>query len=157
VRVIGTRGIVNINKYIDTIIVFIAAPVAFGGDLAGRTLPITTVRTGDTEMFAVDLDSGDARNLSRSLGSEDRYPCWSPDGKEVVDVADAAPGSNGRDVFTADNRISYDPSGPSGKNWKWVAHTLDPFRSPDDLRLHFPGLQCGTSVRKLGDKLFLCQ
>jgi Tol biopolymer transport system component len=49
-----------------------------------RTLLITSVRTGDTEIFAVDPDTGDAQNLSRSPKSEDRYPCWSPDGKRVA-------------------------------------------------------------------------
>ena len=48
-----------------------------------RSLLITSVRTGDTEIFDVDPDLGDARNLSRSPKSEDRYPCWSPDGQRV--------------------------------------------------------------------------
>ena len=38
-----------------------------------------------------------------------------------------------------------------------MAHTLDPFRFPDDLRLHLPALQCGTSLRLLGGETFLCQ
>jgi len=58
------------------------------GDLSGRTLLVTTVRTGDTEVFAVDADSGDAKNLSRSPKSEERYPCWSSDGKSVAFISD---------------------------------------------------------------------
>lgn len=49
-----------------------------------RTLLITTVRTGDTEIFAVDPDTGNAQNLSHSPHSDERYPCWSPDGKRVA-------------------------------------------------------------------------
>ncbi len=49
-----------------------------------RSLLVTLVRTGDTEIFAVDPDTGNARNVSRSPKSEDRYPCWSPDGKHVA-------------------------------------------------------------------------
>ncbi|MHB1556366.1 MAG: hypothetical protein ACYC61_02680 [Isosphaeraceae bacterium] len=78
-------------------------------------------------------------------------------GLEFVDVADADPASDGRDVFTADDRYRFDPETPAGKNWRWEAHTLDPHRYPHDLRLHFPGLQCGTSVRTLGGERFLCQ
>jgi TolB protein len=58
--------------------------VGQAGELAGHQLLITTVRTGDTEVFVVDPDMGDARNLTRSPKSEDRYPCWSPDGKRVA-------------------------------------------------------------------------
>ena len=76
------------KSYLAALIVFIAVPVASAGDLSGRTLLITTVRTGDTEVFAIEPESGDARNLSRSPGSEDRYPCWSPDGKQVAFISD---------------------------------------------------------------------
>ena len=49
-----------------------------------RALLVTSVRTGDTEIFVVDPDTGDAQNLSRSPTSEERYPCWSPNGKQVA-------------------------------------------------------------------------
>ena len=49
-----------------------------------RSLLITSVRTGDTEVFIVDPDSGDAFNASLSPKSEDRYPCWSPDGQRIA-------------------------------------------------------------------------
>ena len=61
---------------------------AHGGELAGRQLLVTSVRTGDTEVFLVDPETGDARNLSRRPGSEDRYPCWSPDGRQVAFISD---------------------------------------------------------------------
>jgi TolB protein len=54
------------------------------GELAGQKLLITSIRTGDTEVFVVDPELGDAQNLTRSPKSEDRYPCWSPDGKRVA-------------------------------------------------------------------------
>jgi TolB protein len=57
---------------------------ASAGPLAGNLFLITSVRTGDTEIFSVDPDSGDAVNLSQSPDSEERYPCWSPDGKRVA-------------------------------------------------------------------------
>ncbi len=54
------------------------------GELAGHKLLITSVRTGNTEVFVVDPEMGDAQNLTRSPASEDRYPCWSPDGSKVA-------------------------------------------------------------------------
>jgi TolB protein len=58
------------------------------GDLSGHKLLVTLVRTGDTEVFVVDPDTGDLTNLTRSPGTEDRYPCWSPDGNRVAFTRD---------------------------------------------------------------------
>lgn len=52
--------------------------------LPNTTWLVTSVRTQDTEVFAVNPATGDAWNVSRSPESEDRYPAWSPDGKKVV-------------------------------------------------------------------------
>jgi TolB protein len=60
------------------------ASVGAGGDLAGYELLVASFRTGDTEIFIVDPDTGDARNLTRSPNSKERYPSWSPDGKWVA-------------------------------------------------------------------------
>ena len=49
------------------------APAA---DLTGHRLLVTSVRTGDTEVFISDPTTGDMFNVSRSPKSEDRYPCW---------------------------------------------------------------------------------
>lgn len=57
--------------------------VTNAGELAGHKFLITSVRTGDTEIFLVDPYTGDAINLTRSPNSEERYPCWSPDGKWI--------------------------------------------------------------------------
>jgi len=45
---------------------------------------ITTVRTGDTEIFAVNPVTGDAFNISKAPMSEERYPAWHPNGKQVI-------------------------------------------------------------------------
>jgi TolB protein len=65
-----------------------AAAATRPGDLAGYKLLVTSVRTGDTEVFVVDPDTGDMTNLSRSPKTEDRYPCWSHDGRQVAFTRD---------------------------------------------------------------------
>jgi TolB protein len=54
------------------------------GELAGHELLVASFRTGDTEIFIVDPETGDARNLTRSPTSKERYPSWSPDGRWVA-------------------------------------------------------------------------
>lgn len=66
------------------VLIALFAQRARAGDLAGYKFLVTSVRTGDTEIFEVDPDTGDARNVTRSPGSEDRYPCWSPDGRRIA-------------------------------------------------------------------------
>jgi hypothetical protein len=61
-------------------------------------------------------------------------------------------GENKRFLDTTD-----DPSAKPGKGWSWFAHSLDPLRSPDDLRLHLPALQGGIRIHVLGGNMFLCQ
>jgi len=61
-----------------------AAPLLHAGTPAGHRLLVTSVRTGDTEVFIVDPNTGDAFNVSRSPLSEDRYPCWSPDARRIA-------------------------------------------------------------------------
>ena len=67
---------------------------AHAGELAGYKLLVTSVRTGDTEVFIVDPSTGDAWNISRSPTSEDHYPCWSSDGKQVAFISDRAGSPN---------------------------------------------------------------
>ena len=45
---------------------------------------ITTVRTGDTEIFSINPITGDAFNISKAPKSEERYPAWHPNGKQVI-------------------------------------------------------------------------
>jgi TolB protein len=82
-----------------TTFIFIATILAQGfsisaGELAGHKLLLTSIRTGDTEVFVVDPETGDARNISRSASSEDRYPCWSPDGKQICFMSDRENSTN---------------------------------------------------------------
>jgi CubicO group peptidase (beta-lactamase class C family) len=79
----------------------VAAALLPAADLAGHKLLVTSVRTGDTEIFIVDPATGDATNVTRSPGSEDLYPCWSPDGGRIAFISDRA-GAPGLFVAGAD-------------------------------------------------------
>ena len=120
----------------------LAGPAGAGFDAAGNFYVACNVPRGGTVLRAY---------------SPQKTLKWQVLGLEFLDVADSLPGTSGRDLFTADDRYAFDPSAAPGRGWSWVAHTLDPFRFPDDLRLHLPALQCGTSVRLLGGEVFLCQ
>ncbi len=57
-------------------------------ELDGHAFLLTSTHTGDTEIFLVDPVTGDAKNLTRSPKSEERYPCWSADAKRVAFTSD---------------------------------------------------------------------
>lgn len=69
-------------------LLFVVALAAPAADLTGHKLLVTSVRTGDTEVFVADPTTGDMFNVSRSPKSEDRYPGWSPDGKQICFMSD---------------------------------------------------------------------
>lgn len=75
-------------------IVQVLGASAVAADLAGHKLLVTSVRTGDTEVFIADPTTGDMLNVSRSPKSEDRYPCWSPDGKQICFMSDRENATN---------------------------------------------------------------
>jgi hypothetical protein len=82
---------------------------------------------------------------------------WELLGLEFVDTADAVPGSDGTEVYTTEGRYTLDWSKTKpGSQWTWRAHTLDPFRFPNDPRL-FDGHHnmCAPLVRTIGGKRFL--
>jgi TolB protein len=56
--------------------------------LENTQILITCVGTGDTEIFAVNPVTGDAFNITKSPNSEERYPAWHPNGKQVIFTSD---------------------------------------------------------------------
>ena len=87
--------------------------------LGAHRLLVTSVRTGDTEVFVANPETGDMTNLSRAPKSEDRYPCWSPDARHICFMSDRehstnlwvmnADGSHVRRLLTS-SKVCYMPS-----------------------------------------------
>ncbi len=90
-------------------------------------LVVTSVRTGDTEVFSIDPLTGDAFSLRRSPKSEDRYPAWSPDGKKVVFASNRATGHtyNLNSVNEHGQKLKKPVSPPTGWVAYWASWTAD--------------------------------
>ncbi len=101
---------------------FLADPARVAGP--GFEVVTCSFRTGDLELFAVDLATGDSRNLTRSPKSVEKYPGCSADGSKVAfisnrDGEDAlyvmdAVGSNVR-------RLTNEPRGVDAGMPSWTA------------------------------------
>lgn len=103
---------------------------------------------GDDRLYGLSgVDVDDAGNIYVSLNGFNRSGAvlrqykpngelsWELLGLEFLDTADVDPYSQGQDVYTKDSHyvINYDDQ---GQKWRYQAYTVDPFRYPDDPRLH---------------------
>lgn len=99
-------------------------------------------------------------NDGQSGGGGTVLQCYEPDGKLVwelqgltfVDVAAADP-VNETDVFTKEERFRLDYSKPAGREATYAGYTINPFRYPDDPRLHL--WSGGAWVRRIEGRRFL--
>ena len=70
------------------LVVFIGPSLCVAGEMDGYKAVTSSFRTGDPEIFVVDLGTGDARNLTPHSHAYNRYPAWSPDGHRVSFTSD---------------------------------------------------------------------
>jgi len=133
----------------------------YGGKTPGRAGPLrlsgpTGVGTDDAGNLYVGCNQPAGGTILRAFTPQGKV-LWELLGLEFVDGADTDPASDGADVFTTECRYTLDWSKPgAGKQWTWRAQTLDPFRFPNDPRLHegHHGL-CGALFRRLQARPFL--
>ncbi|MBD2436927.1 hypothetical protein [Nostoc sp. FACHB-110] len=88
----------------------------------------------------------------RKLSSSGKI-LWQLHGLLFVDNADADPQTDGLEVFTKQERFLIDYNQPSGKQWTYKAYTLNPFKYPQDPRLHTS--PDATFVRRIKGQPFL--
>lgn len=83
------------------------------------------------EIFSVPKEKGDARNISNSSGSHERYPAWSPNGKWISYLSD----KNGQyELVLRDQKAMDEPTYIKlGKD----AFYFQPVWSPDSKKLFF--------------------
>jgi hypothetical protein len=111
----------------------------------------------DMDNVYVGCNTTAGGTVLRSFSPDGKRLRWELLGLEFVDTAAAAPGSDGTDVYTTEGRYTLDwRKAAPGTQATWRAHTLDPFRFPDDPRLsEGHHMMCAPLVRVLGGKRFL--
>ncbi len=78
---------------------------------------------------------------------------WQLLGLHFIDNADVDPATDGKSVFTKQERFAMDYSKPPGKQWTYKAYTLNPFKYPQDPRLHTA--PDATLIRRIRGKRFM--
>ena len=78
---------------------------------------------------------------------------WQLLGLHFIDNADVDPATDGASVFTKQERFAMDYSKPPGKQWSYKGYTLNPFKYPQDPRLHTA--PDATLMRRIKGKPFM--
>jgi len=93
-------------------------------DLPGGELVVCSFRTGELELFAVDLATGDARNLTRSPNSVEKYPACSYAGDRVSFISNRD-GTDNLYVMNADGsqvrQLTHEKRGSVAGMASWTA------------------------------------
>src|ERR1035437_1763816 len=95
-------------------LILLLAASACAGELSGYKLIWIGIRTGDSELYLVDGDSGNLTNLSLTPNASERYPAWSWDGRKIAFNSDRD-GAHNLYVMDAD-----------GRNLKQLTHEVKP-------------------------------
>ncbi|WP_416670493.1 hypothetical protein [Egbenema bharatensis] len=125
----------------------------FAGNRPGRVAPLRFHNLSD-----VDVDGNGNIYVSQSnVGLESYQPNgdrnWVLYGLHFQDIADVDPLSDGREVYTKEERFAMDYNQSTGQEWEYVAHTVNPFQYPQDTRLHLDAHE--TFVRRIQGRKYL--
>lgn len=104
------------------------------GDLRFNRPRAVAVDAQDRVYVASDGSTGGGGTVLECY-NPDRSLAWRQLGLLFVDLADLDAAS-GRDLFTKEEHFRFDPSAPPGQQAQYVGYTVDPFRYPEDPRLH---------------------
>jgi hypothetical protein len=72
---------------------------------------------------------------------------WRLFGLTFVDMADVDPADDAH-IFTKEEHFKFDYTQPPGREWSYAGYTVDPFKYPQDPRLHI--WSAGAWVRRIG-------
>jgi hypothetical protein len=114
---------------------------------------LTGVGSDDAGNIYVNSDGFNESGTDLRKFSPSGKLLWQLLGLMFVDNADADPKSDGLHLFTKQEQFLMDYSKPAGKQWSYKAYTLNPFKYPQDPRLHTS--PDATWVRRIQGKPFV--
>ena len=101
---------------------------------AQAQITFVSQRDGNAEIYVMDADGGDQRNLTNHR-NEDWWPSWSPDGKRIVFVSER---DGNREIYVMDADGGNQQNLTNDRNEDWY-----PSWSPDGKRIAFMSLRDG--------------
>lgn len=121
------------------------------GDMRFNMPSAVGVDAGGNVYVASKGSSGGGSTVLESYAREGGLN-WRLFGLTFVDMADLDP-DDPNSCFTKEEHFRLDYGKPPGKEWSYTGYTIDPFRFPEDPRLHI--WSAGAWVRRMGDRRYL--